>query len=194
MVATLMLSQGVPMIVAGDEFRRTQNGNNNAYCQDNEISWLNWDLAEVNSDLIHFCRSLIQFRRSQPTVRRKHFLSGVPDSKDGWADVSWYSATGTAIQWHEGDHPLTCLFAAPQPADDPQDVGRDVLLLINSSNHGCRFMLPAIAKSKTWRLFVDTAAEAPNDIFENLDGPEFSKSHSHTLPSKSLAVYVAEQD
>ena len=193
MVATLMLSQGVPMLVAGDEFRRTQNGNNNAYCQDNEISWLNWDLAEVNSDLIHFCRSLIQFRRSQPTVRRKQFLSGVPDSKDGWADVSWYSAPGTAIQWHEGDNPITCLLAAPLPADDPQGVGRDVLLLINSSSQGCQFMLPAIAKSKTWRLFVDTAAESPNDIFENLDGPALSKSHSHTLPGKALAVYVAEQ-
>ena len=193
MVATLMLSQGVPMIVAGDEFRRTQNGNNNAYCQDNEISWLNWDLAEVNSDLIHFSRSLIQFRRSQPTVRRTQFLSGVPDSKDGWADVSWFSAPGTAIQWHEGDHPIVCLLAAPLPVDDPQGVGRDVLLLINSSSQGCQFMLPAIAKSKTWRLFVDTAAESPNDIFENLDGPVLSKSHSHTLPSKALAVYVAEQ-
>ena len=193
MLATLMLSQGVPMLVAGDEFRRTQNGNNNAYCQDNEISWLNWDLAKVNSDLIHFCRSLIQFRRAQPTVRREQFLSGVANGKDGWADVSWYAAPGTAIQWHDDDHPITCLLSAPQPADDPQGVGRDVLLMINSSNQGCRFMLPAIAKSKTWRLFVDTAAESPNDIFENLDGPELSKSLSHTLPSKSLAVYVAEQ-
>lgn len=191
--ATLLLSQGVPMLVAGDEFRRTQNGNNNAYCQDNEISWLDWDLAEKHADLVQFVRSLIQFRRNQPTVRRKKFLSGVPDSKDGWADVSWFNPLGTAIDWNHDEHPIICLLAAPDKADDPKEIGRDVLLLINSSGQGCRFMVPAIAKSKNWRLFADTSAESPKDIYANMDGPALSKSASHTLPHKSMAVYVADR-
>ena len=193
MMATLMLSQGVPMMVAGDEFRRTQRGNNNAYCQDNDISWLNWKFVEQHSELVQFTRSLIHFRRTQPTVRRQQFLTGVPDGPDGWADVSWYSARGTAVDWHDSELPIICLLSAPGPEDDPEGVGRDVMLLINSSSEGCKFLIPTIAKSKTWRLFIDTSRPAPEDVYPNLDGPELSASASHTLPFKSLAVYVAEK-
>jgi isoamylase len=81
MLATLLLSQGVPMFVSGDEARRTQRGNNNAYCQDNEISWFDWTLVEQNEDLVRFVRGLIHFRLNQPTVRRKQFLTGQPEGK-----------------------------------------------------------------------------------------------------------------
>ena len=193
MIATLMLSQGVPMIVAGDEFRRTQNGNNNAYCQDNEISWLDWSLVEENAELIRFCRSLIEFRRNQPTVRRHHFLTGVPNSKDGWSDVSWYNPLGTAVDWHVPEQPIICLLAAPLPADDPEGLGRDVLLMFNSGSQGSRFLIPTIAKSRTWRLFVDTSLPSPHDVYPELNGPVLGVSGSHTLPYKSLAVYLAEK-
>ncbi len=193
MIATLMLSQGVPMLVAGDEFRRTQNGNNNAYCQDNEISWLDWSFVEKNAELLRFCRSLIAFRRHQPTVRREKFLTGVSNSKDGWADVSWFSPLGTAVDWHVDDHAIICLLAAPDEADDPKGVGRDVLLMINSRDVGCRFMIPAISKSKKWNLFVETAQPSPLDVFPELDGPELPVSGSHTLPCKAMAVYVAQR-
>ena len=80
MLTTLMLSQGVPMLVAGDECRRTQRGNNNAYCQDSEISWFDWDLTRQHRELVRFTRALIRFRRTQPTVRRRSFLTGQPTS------------------------------------------------------------------------------------------------------------------
>ncbi len=191
MLSTLLLSQGVPMLVAGDEFRRTQKGNNNAYCQDNEISWLNWALQEKNTELIRFVRALIQFRKNQPTVRRRTFLTGVPNSKDGWSDVSWYSALGTAVDWHSSDLPIICLLAAPTPEEDPSGAGRDVLLMLNSSSAGCRFMIPAIARSRNWQMFMDTSLTSPKDIYPDLDGPVLPKSGSYTLPQKSMAVYVA---
>ena len=181
------------MMVAGDEFRRTQNGNNNAYCQDNEISWLDWDLVEKNAELIRFCRSLIEFRRNQPTVRREHFLTGVPNSKDGWSDVSWYSPLGTAVDWHVSEQPIICLLAAPLPADDPNKLGRDVLLMINSSSLGCRFLIPTISKSKKWRLYVDPSMPSPNDVHPELDGPNLPARGSYTLPQKSMAVFVADR-
>jgi glycogen operon protein len=188
-----MLSQGVPMLVAGDEFRRTQNGNNNAYCQDNDISWLDWGFVEEHSELVRFSRCLIEFRRNQPTVRRQQFLSGMPNSKDGLADVSWYSPLGTAVDWYNDEHPIICMLAAPTPAEDPGETGRDVLLMLNSSGNGCRFLIPTIAKSKKWRLFVDTSLPTPHDVYPNLDGPALPSSGSHTLPHKSLAVYVADR-
>ena len=181
------------MLVAGDEFRRTQNGNNNAYCQDNEISWLNWDFVEKHAELVRFCRSLIAFRRNQPTVRREKFLTGVADSKDGWADVSWFSPLGTAVDWHVNDQAIICLLAAPHAADDPEGLGRDVLLMINSGGAGCRFMIPAISKSKKWNLFIETAQPSPRDVYPEFDGPELPVSGSHTLPCKAMAVYVAQK-
>ena len=192
MIASLMLSQGVPMLVAGDEFRRTQNGNNNAYCQDNEISWIDWDRQQKNGDLIRFTRSLIRFRRNQPTVRRKTFLSGVPDSKDGWSDVSWYSPLGTAVDWNSGDLPIICLLASPVAEEDPEGTGRNVLMMINSSVMGCRFLIPTIAKSKKWRLFLDTSLVSPADIYPDMDGPNLPANGRYTLPQKSLAVYVSD--
>jgi isoamylase len=192
--STLLLSQGVPMLVAGDEFRRTQKGNNNAYCQDNDISWLNWELAQKNADLVRFVRSLIEFRKAQPTVRRRQFLTGVPNSVNGWADVSWYSPLGTAVDWHAQDHPITCLLAAPLETDDPLKIGREVMLLFNSGGSECRFLIPTIAKGKQWRVFIDTARPSPNDIFPKLDGPLVSNNKDLTLAMKSMVVLVADVD
>src|SRR5207237_1013614 len=106
MLATLMLSQGIPMLVMGDEVRRTQRGNNNAYCQDNDTSWFDWRLAEQNTELLRFTQALIKFRRNQPTVRREHFLTGQPLVEGGLPDVSWYSALGTAVDWSGDDQTL----------------------------------------------------------------------------------------
>ncbi len=191
--ASLLLSQGVPMISAGDEFRRTQNGNNNAYCQDNDISWINWEMVEKNHELVRFCRSLIEFRRNQPTVRRQQFLTGIVDGVNGWADVSWYNQVGTAIDWHSDELPIICLLAAPTKSEeDPQHVGHDVLIMMNPCNEACRFMIPTISKFKTWRLFIDTSRKSPKDIYPDLNGPQLPAHGTHNLPLKSLAVYVAE--
>ena len=190
MFATLLLSQGVPMIVAGDEFRRTQNGNNNAYCQDNEVSWIDWGLQQENTDLTRFVRTLIQFRKNQPTVRRKTFLTGVPNSS-GWSDVSWFNPLGTAVDWHSSELPVICLLAAPTEENDATGTGRDVLLMLNSSSAGCRFMIPTIARSREWQMFIDTSLESPNDIHPDLNGPALPENGSYILPQKAMAVFIA---
>ncbi len=99
-LATLLLSQGVPMILSGDECRRTQHGNNNAYCQNNEISWFDWSKVEANADLLRFFRSLTAFRRRQPSIRRKYFLSGEPVNGRELPDVNWFSpGYGSRLGW-----------------------------------------------------------------------------------------------
>ena len=192
-MTTLLLSQGVPMIVAGDECRRTQLGNNNAYCQDNEISWFDWDLADKNSDLVRFCRGLIRFRRQQPTVRRRRFLAGHPTDGRSLPDVSWFNAYGQAVDWHGNDLALICLLLPPTREEDPEGKGREVLLLVNANAHSREFILPAIAKGIPWRLFVDTAATPPYDIYPDLDGPHPPKSSKLLLASRSLCCYVAQR-
>lgn len=192
MISTLMLSQGVPMIVAGDECRRTQKGNNNAYCQDNAISWFDWKLIEQNADLVRFAEALIKFRRSQPTVRRETFLTGRPKFDGALPDVSWYSALGTAVDWHGEDGTLIALLKAPDPEHDPQGVGRDVLLLVNATSQPREFILPPVAKGTRWRLFVDTAAASPYDVYPDYDGPPPPRSRRLTLSYRSMCCFVAE--
>jgi len=191
MLSTLMLSHGVPMMVYGDECRRTQKGNNNAYCQDNEISWFDWSLVEKNADLVRFTRELIHFRRRQPTVRRKNFLRGEPTAEHPTPDVRWYDADGSVVRWSDGDAALTCMLTAPGPADDPRNMARDVLLLINGTPHPRQFKLPSLAKVVRWRLFADTAADSPRDIFPQLDGPLLPKSGLLNLAERSMRCYVA---
>ncbi len=104
LIATLLLSQGVPMLLGGDELSKTQSGNNNAYCQDNEINWYDWELDDEDEDFLAFVRGLIAFRKKHPTFRRRHFLTGDPDDR-GIPDVSWWHPDGRAMEsgdWSDG--------------------------------------------------------------------------------------------
>jgi isoamylase len=193
MLSTLMLSQGVPMLVSGDESRRTQKGNNNAYCQDNEISWFNWRLVKRNTEMVRFLRALIKFRRQQPTVRRKTYLTGLPIDGRGIPDVSWYAPDGTHLDWSQHELAMIAYIAAPAREEDPEELGRDIVLMFNSTGQIREYRLPHIAHEMKWNLFLDTAAESPHDIYPNVDGPEPLGDGMITMPHHSLKVYVSQK-
>jgi glycogen operon protein len=193
MFASLLLSQGVPMILSGDECRRTQHGNNNAYCQDNEISWFDWNLVEPNKEILRFCKSLIQFRLNQPTLRRKYFFSGEQIHSD-LSDINWYSKLGTAIDWRVDDRTMICVLTAPDEDEDPTDRGRDILLLVNNGHESQQFILPPLAKSTKWQLVFDTAGTPPRDAYPDGEGPALPKAGCIRLPERALRCYVASAD
>jgi isoamylase len=190
MVTTLLLSQGVPMIVAGDECRRTQQGNNNAYCQDNEISWFDWNLVAKHKDLLRFVQAMIKFRRQQPTVRREHFLNGHHVDGSGLSDANWFNSHGDEVDWHDDDLSLTCLLKAPGKKDDPEGLGRDVLLMLNANGSPREFSIPTVAKASKWSLFVDTGESSPQDVYPDCDGPALPRSGRQLLPGHSICCYV----
>ncbi len=155
-LATLFLSQGVPMLQAGDEFARTQRGNNNAYCQDNEISWLDWSLLAVNADLVDFVRLVAGLRRSHVEFRRETFLKGVA-SRAEVKDVTWLHARGSEMthdDWRDGN--LRTLGLCYGKRGDR--VGR-LLLLLNASDSAQAFTLPAPPADSLWRCRFDTASK-----------------------------------
>ena len=191
MLATLLLSQGVPMILVGDECRRTQQGNNNAYCQDNAISWFDWRLVRKHKALRRFCQALISFRRAEPTVRRTAFLTGQPAYPGGLPDVSWFDAQGLPVDWGRPDHSLVCLLGAGPRASKLAPPHHHVLLLCHAAAHARRFVLPAVARGLPWRLFINTANKAPADIYPDLDGPPPPAEGALVLESRSLVCYVA---
>jgi isoamylase len=194
MLATLLLSQGVPMILAGDECRRTQQGNNNAYCQDNPISWFDWKLVRRHEELIRFVQALIAFRKAEPGVRRTTFLTGQPVRPGGLCDVSWYGPDGGAVPWSDG-RSLTCLLAAMprmRAADGP--VQHHVMLLMHSGCDPQKFMVPPIARGYDWWQFFDTAAASPRDIYPELNGPSPAADGIVTLEGRSLVCHVARDE
>ncbi len=191
MLATLLVSQGVPMIVAGDECRRTQHGNNNAYCQDNGISWFDWSLVDENQDLVRFARNLIEFRKSEPTLRREYFLEGTASKPGELPDVSWYDSEGETIDWDCDEKTLTCLLRAVGDSEG-HATGRHVLILFNPCDHDTEFVLPAKSRSFDWHLFCDTAAESPDDIFAGGSGPPLSRHRKLKLGHRSMVCYVAQ--
>jgi len=189
-LASLLLSQGVPMLLSGDECRRTQQGNNNAYCQDNAISWFDWDLVEKNGDLVRFTSELIAFRRRQPAVRRAIFLDGRPTAPGAPPDVSWFEANGGPVDWSQDDHSLVCLLGAPAVQRANGEPARHVLILIHAGTQPREFALPPIARGIRWNLFVNTAAESPADIYPKLDGPPPVDGRL-VLLDRSLMCYVS---
>ena len=193
MMATLLLSQGVPMIVAGDECRRTQRGNNNAYCQDNIISWFDWRLVKKNESLVRFFRAMIEFRRSEPTVRQTNFLSGQPFKTDGLPDLNWFSPDGKVADWDGGDSSLVALLTAVPQDPKAQQPSHHILLFCHAGIEPRKFRIPEPARRFAWRKFINTAAKSPRDIFPQLDGPGFPTRGEILLESRSLVCYVAPQ-
>ena len=179
-LATLFLSMGIPMILGGDEFGRTQRGNNNAYCQDNEISWYDWRLLDVHRELFRFGQELIRFRKANPAITRMTYYEGVPPLKGGRPDLVWFDASGAPPQWEGADGLLGCRF------DAMVNSGKALCILFNPTQEDAEFIVP----EGRWTLRVDTAAQAPNDIVEEQAGPQVRGYSRLTVRRKALCVLL----
>ena len=201
MLSTLFLSQGVPMLLAGDECRRTQKGNNNAYCQDNEISWFDWQLTVENADLVQFTTSLIHQRLNNPTLRRRTFLEGGSSSLGTLPDVEWFSSDGSHVDWFAGDQSLVCFFGAPTPKrlideHDPNAGGlngtpRHVLIFCNASPEKREFNFPSspLLQEMPWEVCIDTSRQ---HMIRATDQPhEFDPLQPVILAERSLLCLLA---
>jgi glycogen operon protein len=165
LISTLLLSQGVPMLLGGDELGRTQGGNNNAYCQDNEISWVDWDRAEQFGELAAFTAAVSEFRRAHPVFRRRRFFAGRPAEGDRLPDIVWFSADGTEMDdedWSAtigrcvmvflNGHGIPDLDARGEPVID-----NSFLLGFNAAPEDVTMKLPGKAYGTRWAVVLDTA-------------------------------------
>ena len=175
-LTTLFLSQGVPMLLGGDEIARTQGGNNNGYCQDNEISWFDWDLDERQERLLAFTKRLIAFRRQHPVFRRSEFLTGEERLGSGSPDVWWFRPDGrkmTQRNWQRGDNLTLGVFlnGAEIPSVSPNGapiIDDTFLILFNAFHEAVVFTLPAVSFGRRWVHELSTAdpeLEAGVEVF-----------------------------
>ncbi|KJS37294.1 MAG: glycogen debranching protein [Rhodospirillaceae bacterium BRH_c57] len=188
MLASLIFSQGTPMLLAGDEMGRTQGGNNNAYCQDNEINWLEWaDVGKAGHDLIAFVRRLLQVRRTHALLRRGRYLSGAQDEDLGVKDIAWLTPDGEEMSdahWHDPNaRALAMLLDGRAPATGVKRYGADatLLLIINAHHEVVPFVLPDVVGGREWRRLVDTAVPDEPEA-------EFDCGHAYRATGRSLAL------
>jgi glycogen operon protein len=191
MFTLLLLSQGIPMITAGDELGRSQKGNNNAWCQDNEISWLNWRLLEKNRDLFSFVRFVIKLRKSHPLFRRDDFFHpGTRDTKGNFKqEISWQYLTPGEQNWQQDTRGLGVLLHA-ESEDAAED--HDFFIMINGQKEGpLIFTLPPVPGENTtrqWRTIINTAGTDLPSILPNKDTPRLSHQSRYTLAPFGVAV------
>jgi isoamylase len=165
LLATLAFSQGVPMVCAGDEIGRTQGGNNNAYCQDNEIGWIDWRLDERGRDLLAFARRVLAIRHAYPVFRRRSFFEGRPVGNHSMKDVTWLHPDGREMQandWADPNDRVLGMLLDGQASDEVDERGRpltgdSLLLLLNGGRRARAFGLPALPGPGRWRELVHTA-------------------------------------
>jgi glycogen operon protein len=186
--AILMLSQGVPMFVAGDEIRRTQHGNNNAYCQDNEISWFDWKLAEKNQEIFRFFKQMIAFRKSHPLLQRNQFFCGEQNQR-GLADISWHGCRLNCPGWNDPSSRVLA-FTLGGFSEEGSSGEVDIHVILNMEWEDLDFDVPPLAGRKWYRV-VDTAESSPHDIAENLAEPgEESVVSGNVCHVKNRSVVV----
>jgi isoamylase len=190
MLGTLLLSQGTPMLLAGDEFGRTQNGNNNAYCQDNEISWFNWDFDDKGRSLVQFVQKLCALRHKYPILRRNLFLTGDYDSELEVKDLTWINASGAEMKTEDwSDQNMKCFGMLMDGHARPTGVRQrgteaTMLLVMNGHHDLVEFTLPEGPGSNFWALEVDTNIANEEPTFKGETGKVYG------MTSRSLALFV----
>ncbi|WP_338480948.1 glycogen debranching protein GlgX [Pseudomonas trivialis] len=192
--ATLLLAQGTPMIVAGDEFARTQHGNNNAYCQDSEIGWVNWDLDEDGKALLKFVKRLIKLRLAYPILRRGRFLVGDYNEDIGVKDVTWLAPDGNEMsteQWEDAHgRCLGMLMDGRAQETGIRRAGADatLLLVVNAHHDLVNFRLPHVPEGQFWTCMLDTNEPA-------VRGQErFDFEHEYAVTGRSLLLFELQRD
>ena len=193
LLATLMLSQGVPMLLAGDEFGRTQQGNNNAYCQDNEISWVDWSLADSNSELLAFTRQMVHLRHDHRVLRRRRWFEGVPLHGQGVSDIGWFTPQGNEMtdeEWGQGFVKSMAVFLNGTAIVATDSRGRalkgaSLCILFNAHSEAVEFRLPRIEWGDGWHLEVST-----HDPAVAQPPPQYHAGDAIPVAARSLVVLM----
>lgn len=177
-IVILMISQGVPMILMGDEMGKTQRGNNNAYCQDNDLNWLDWSRMDANRDIYDFMKRMIAFRKENPSLKRKHFFTGI----DSGGDISWHGIGAGKPDWSRDSKSLAFMIRGSRGNENSE---RDIYVVLNAYHADLEFQLPKV-EGKRWYRVVDTGSQ---DDF--LDIPVSVESKGYIVKARSSIVLIS---
>jgi glycogen operon protein len=186
-----MVSQGVPMILMGDEIGRTQYGNNNTYCHDNEINWLNWSLKETNSDLFNFCKHIISFRHHHPVLRNNKHLQNTDVLNTGYPDISFHGTIPWQADWSDSSR----VFAFMLDGEYVQNGNKKddfVYVAMNMYWEALIFELPHLPQNKNWYVSVNTDVPSPFDFHQLSNEPKIEDQNHFTVGPRSVIILIGK--
>ena len=189
-MATLFLSLGVPMLAGGDEISRSQRGNNNAYCQDNDLNWYNWD--DLDQEFLEFTKQLIQIRKANPVLQRRKFFNNKAIRKIERKDIIWFNSAGEEMQsydWEASFIKIIGMFLNGSVMHETDEKGllikgNSLLLITNSSDFKVDFKLPDLNFGRGWQLLLNTDEEEPID-----ENEKFKSNQIYASQSRSLSLF-----
>ena len=190
-LATLLLSLGTPMLLGGDEFRRTQQGNNNAWCQNNAISWYDWGLTERHADVLRFSRMLIAFRMRHPAFLRPEFYNGRDSNHNFIPDITWLDESAEPADWKPERRTLALLIDGNKSEIESDRDDNDILIMFNASDREVLFTVAPVPQGKeAWYRALDTGRPSPADILEPGTEERLSRN-TRVLASRSVVVLLS---
>jgi glycogen operon protein len=188
-IVTLLISQGVPMLLAGDEFLRTQQGNNNAYCQDNEVSWVDWGLADRNADFLRFVREMIALRKRHPALRRREFFRWPDPTGSYEPEIAWHGVKPHAPDFGPLSRSIAFSLDGSQTSREPD---RDLYVALSAWREPLLFTVPRSRSGRRWRRVVDTALASPLDIIGPDEGPVVPFGSVYPVEAFAAVVLIGE--
>ncbi|MDR1626180.1 MAG: glycogen debranching protein GlgX [Spirochaetia bacterium] len=191
-MATLLLSLGTPMFLGGDEFRRTQRGNNNAYCQNNGISWFDWDLEQANRDIRGFVSRLIHFRFSHPALLRPEFFTGKDERFNAMPDVAWFDERERTPDWDRQKKLLALRIDGHEASMEMDRDSRDLYMMFNSSGDDRVFCVAPPRQGLSWRRLIDTGLQTPEDFVEEQEAPFLRPQNRYYVSGQSFVLLMAK--
>jgi isoamylase len=188
-LAILMVSQGVPMILMGDEIARTQQGNNNAYCHDNELSWMDWTLLKSNAHLLRFVKNCIAFRNAHPSLRNRTYLRNQDYVGSGYPVISWHGVRAWQPDWSDGSRTLAFMLCGKH-ANNGETQDNHIYVAMNMHWEAHFFELPGLPQGLQWHVFADTIATPPKDIWEPGAEPLLKDQQRFLVEPRSVVILV----
>ena len=190
-IALLLVSQGIPMLLMGDELGRTKNGNNNTYCHDNELNWLNWDLLAQNSALFRFVKYCIAFRKAHPVLRNRQHFQNQDYVGSGYADISWHGTKAWQVNW--SNHIRTLAFLLCGKHARQGTVSDDyIYVAINMHWESHHFEIPGLPTDLQWHIFANTGCNSPDDCYEPGTEPLLTNQSSILIGDRSIVILIGK--
>lgn len=190
-LTALLTAVGTPMILGGDEFRRTQRGNNNAYCQDNELAWFDWTFAQKNKSLVDFTSRLIEFRKAHPCLSRTEFFGESESEKRNGVEVIWYDYDGRMPDWSKLSRFLAYEIYGSRFQKSDGGFDSDLYFAINTDAHDMNLILPSLADGKVWARVLDTSFPEGEEILEAGKEEILGSQNRYVIPAKSYVILMA---
>jgi glycogen operon protein len=172
----------------GDEMGRSKNGNNNTYCHDSELTWLNWQLLEDNADLFRFFQHIIHFRHYHPVLRNRHHFKHQDLKGTGYADITFHGIEAWQPDWGTGSHSLAFMLSGAH-AHNGQEPDDDIYVAMNAYWEPLTFEIPPL-RGKSWHLAVDTSQSSPDDVYRTGEEPRLHNQKIIDLAARSVVVLV----